>query len=38
MLGRDKIILDRFEIVELSCCVQKEGSSCEVICLKVCIL
>ena len=38
MLGRDEIILDGFEVVQLSQCVQKDGSSCGVICLKVCIL
>ena len=38
MLGCDKIILDGFEVVQLSRCVQKDGSSCGVICLKVCII
>lgn len=40
MLGRDKIILDGFEVVEvqLSRCVQKDDTSCGVIRLKVCIL
>ena len=38
MLGCDKIALDGFGVVQSYCCVQKDGSSCEVICLKVCIL
>ena len=38
MLGRDMICLDDFQVVQLTQGIQKDGSSCGILCLKVRII